>query len=476
VKAAKGEYNLWFMFGDNSSSSAFGTGKMFIGYGADANKIKEGKLEFDGQEGATTLSVKSVNGQLAPVTGTFEIVNSSTNKYTNTYYLAVENGTTTYATASVAATVDGNSTETISFNLGTVTGLTSGTTYTISLYKKNGDTEVNVASKNLSLQPYFRYWLADGTVKEAKEPTSWWTEGKTMDADAKANAVAIDMRGIKRDYMDEVTNPNCIYYMSESQKPSSTSSDFGKTNNVIEGVAEKVALDAAYAFYAPEAFTAQEITYTRTFANGNNDDGRGWETIVLPFEVNSVKQGTKNISWFHSATDKRKHFWLMELTGADADVLTFDYATAFEANKPYIISVPGDKWGANWNLTGKQITFRGVNVEVPATALEPVVYGGKEFTGVFATTNVTGYILNADGTKFESTTADVKPFNAYFVADGSAKSLNIVINGEETNGIEAISNSQLINGNEPIYNLNGQRLEQKQRGVNIIGGRKVVVR
>jgi hypothetical protein len=34
----------------------------------------------------------------------------------------------------------------------------------------------------------------------------------------------------------------------------------------------------------------------------------------------------------------------------------------------------------------------------------------------------------------------------------------------------------LINGNEPIYNLNGQRLEQKQRGVNIIGGRKVVVR
>jgi hypothetical protein len=140
VKAAKGEYNLWFMFGDNSSGSAFGTGKMFIGYGADANKIKEGKLEFDGQEGATTLSVKSVNGQLAPVTGTFEIVNSSTNKYTNTYYLAVENGTTTYATASVAATVDGNSTETISFNLGTVTGLTSGTTYTIRLYKKNGDT------------------------------------------------------------------------------------------------------------------------------------------------------------------------------------------------------------------------------------------------------------------------------------------------------------------------------------------------
>ena len=37
-------------------------------------------------------------------------------------------------------------------------------------------------------------------------------------------------------------------------------------------------------------------------------------------------------------------------------------------------------------------------------------------------------------------------------------------------------NSQLTNGNEPIFNLNGQRLEQKQRGVNIVGGRKIVVK
>ena len=85
-------------------------------------------------------------------------------------------------------------------------------------------------------------------------------------------------------------------------------------------------------------------------------------------------------------------------------------------------------------------------------------------------------MINAAGEQFTNGEATVKAYNAYIVADGSAKSLNIVINGEETNGIEAIRNSQLINGNEPIYNLNGQRLEQKQRGVNIIGGRKVVVR
>lgn len=485
VNLPKGEYNLWFYAWatDAYAGSYFDSGrKMFIGYGADANKVQVGNLQFDGQTG-TALEVKSVNGVLAnEVTGSFDITNSSGHIYNNTYYVAVEYGSgyskKTYALTELPVSVE-EGTHSIPFNLGAVSGLESGVTYKVRLYSKNGGEEVDVTTKDMTLQPYFRYWLADGTVKEAKEPTSWWTEGKTMDADAKANAVAIDMRGIKRDYMDEVTNPNCIYYMFASQKPSSTSADFGKTNNVIEGVAEKMTVDAAYSFYAPEAFTAKEISFAKKFENGRVKDAKNpcWYTIVLPFEVNSVKQDTKNLKWFKSANDKRCHFWLMEFTGATDNTLTFDYATTFEANKPYIISVPGSGWGDNWNLAGKELTFRGVNVEVPATVLEPVVFGGKEFTGVFAATSVTGYILNADGTKFENKTADVKPFNAYFAADGAAaNALRIQINGEETNGIHQIENGASSIGNEPIFNLNGQRLEQKQRGVNIVGGRKIVVK
>jgi len=478
VKAAKGEYNLWFMFGDNSSSNAFGTGKMFIGYGADANKIKEDKLEFDGQEGAATLSVKSVNGQLAPVTGTFEIVNSSSNKYTNTYYFAVEKGTTTYATASVVADVAANSTETISFDLGTVTGLTSGTTYTIRLYKKNGDAEVNVATKELTLQPYFRYWKADGTVVEAMEgyyDRTNWTPVYAPDATGKAEAVAIDLRGVSTTYMQEATNPNCIYYMTAAQKPSSSYGTFAKTNNVIDGTVEKMTIDGNYAFYAPEAFTAQEITYTRTFANGNNNDGKGWETIVLPFEVNSVKQGTKNISWFHSATDKRKHFWLMELTGADADVLTFDYATAFEANKPYIISVPGDKWGANWNLVGKQITFRGVNVEVPATEMNDIVYNGYTFAGTYAPTTVNGWMMNTEGNKFVKGEGEVPGYNAYIAASNGGQTLRIVVGDKSTDGIITIGTEDVDDGTV-VYNLNGVRVAAPQKGIYVKNGKKLFIR
>lgn len=480
VNLPKGEYNLWFYAWatDAYAGSYFDSGrKMFIGYGADANKVQVGNLQFDGQTG-TALEVKSVNGVLAnEVTGSFDITNSSGHIYNNTYYVAVEFGSgyskKTYALTELPVSVE-EGTHSIPFNLGAVSGLESGVTYKVRLYSKNGGEEVDVTTKDMTLQPYFRYWLADGSVKEFAE-TSY---SNKLSGDG-LDAIAIDCRGISKNatmYMDGVKNKNCLFYIEEAQRPTSSSySTYGR-NLVIDGVAEAMNIDVNYGFYAPEAFTAKEISYVRTFANGNNNNGKGWETIVLPFTVNSVKNGTKNLKWFKSKDDQRCHFWLMEFTGADGESLTFDYATTFEANKPYIISVPGEKWGDNWNLTNKEITFRGVNVEVPATALKPVVYGGKEFTGTFAQTTVNGYVMNAAGNKFENGEATVKAYNAYFAADGSAKSLNIVINGEETNGIEALDNEQSSIGNEPIFNLNGQRLEQKQRGVNIVGGRKIVVK
>ncbi len=461
VKAAKGEYNLWFMFGDNSSNNAFGTGKMFIGFGEDANLIHENNFEFDGQEGATTLSVKSVNGTLEPITGSFEVTNTSSHDYTLTYHIAVEKGSTTYSNATATAFVAANSTETVQFDLGTVNGLTSGDTYTIRLYRN----ESVVASKDLTLQPYFRYWYADGTVKEAKEPTSWWTEGKVMDPDAKANAVAIDMRGIKKDYMDEVTNDNCLYYMEESQKPTSSSSDFGKTNNVINGVAEKVTINSAESFFVPEAFTATEISFTRSFIGMPS-----WETIVLPFDVNNVKQGDKNLKWFKSASDKRCHFWVMALTDMTDEVLTFDYATEFKANTPYIIQVPADQWGENWNLAGKTLTFKGLNVNVPATVFDTE----SNFIGTFAPITVEGLILNSEENQFlfnEAGTVD--PYNAYINAPDNANSLRIVIAGDEiATGIGQVT----IDNDQDLYDLQGRRVQHVQKGLYIQNGKVVVIK
>lgn len=469
VKAEKGEYNLWFMYGDNSSSSAFGTGKMFIGFGADANKIQEGNLQFYGQEGATALSVKSVNGQLAPVTGTFEVTNSSSNPYTNTYYIAVEKGSTTYATATVAAEVAANSTETISFDLGTVTGLSSGTTYTVRLYKKNGDSEVNVATKDLTLQPYFRYWLADGTVKEFAE-TSYSNQ---LSGDG-LQAIAIDCRGISMSatmYMDGVTNPNCIFYIEKAQLPTSSYySTYGR-NLVIDGVAESMTINANYPFFAPEAFTAEEISFTKTFENGIVKDGAPyWYTIVLPFEVNSVKQGTKNLKWFKKASDKRCHFWLMELTDVADNTLNFDYAQKFEANTPYIIQVPSTGWGDSWNLAGKELTFRGLNVTVPVTAFA----ADAVFVGTYAPLTTSGLFLDATVNKFLfSENGTVAAYNAYINAANNANSLRIVIAGDEiATGIGQVT----IDNDQDLYDLQGRRVQHAQKGLYIQNGKVVVIK
>lgn len=477
VNLPKGEYNLWFIANPSSfpnASSAFGTAKMFIGYGADANKIQAGNLKFDGQTGSQ-LEVKSVNGVLAnEVTGSFDITNSSGHIYNNTYYVAVEYGSgnskKTYTLVELPVSVE-EGTHSIPFNLGAVSGLESGITYKVRLYSKNGDEEVDVTTKDMALQPYFRYWIADGTIKEAKEPTSWWTEGKMMDPDAKANAVAIDLKGIKEDYIRMTDNPNCLFYLADGQK---LDSDFSKANKVLNGAAEKITIDGSYSFYAPEGFTVEEATYTRKFANGNNNDGKGWETIILPFKVNSVKNGNKNLQWFKSSTDKRKHFWVMEFTDAKDNDLVFDYAQNFEANTPYLISVPGNKWGDNWDLTNKDITFRGVNVTVPASVLEPITYSGKSFVGMLAATTVNGWILNDEGTNFEQKEAEVKGFNAYITTEAAAPTMRIII--ADATGIINVETEDAPEASSAIYNLNGMRVNKAQKGVYIQNGKKYVVK
>ena len=456
---------------------------MFIGYGADANKVQAGNLQFDGQTGST-LNAKSVNGQLEEMTGTFDVTNNTGHTFSSTYYINVEytetsyygSGTTTvYATTEVPFEVEAG-TSSVPFNLGTVTGLISGKKYTVRLYSKSGDAEVNIASKEMELASYFRYWKADGTVVESPEgyyDSNSWSYVYMPDATGRSEAVAMDLRGVKTDYLKKATNPNCVYYMTASQKPSSSSSEFYSTNNIIDGVAEKIILNDNYGFYAPETFTATEISFTKTFTNGIAKDGAPyWYTIVLPFEVNNVKQGTKNLKWFKSATDKRCHFWLMELTNVTSDALTFDYAQTFEANTPYIIQVPGEGWGDSWNLAGKELTFKGLNVTVPVTA-----FSNETFIGTYASLTTSGLFLDASQNKFLFNEAGtVAPYNAYINAPNNANAMRIVIgDGEDiATGIMDVETGEVTI--DQVYDLQGRRVQNPKKGLYIVNGKTVVIK
>lgn len=460
VKLPTGEYNLWVFVNPSSypsASDAQGSGyKMYIGMG-NLNQVEVGNLQFEGQVDADPITIRSVNGTLDEIKGSFDVTNSMTTTYSNIYYVAVEKGTgsskTQYAKKRVDVAAPANATTPYEFTINGITGLLSGETYKVRLYSVVDNIEVDATSKDMTLDSYFKYWKADGTNDVTKE-------GNTPDV----NALAIDYRFIAT--QKKASNANCLYYLNTAN------SGLG-SNTIINGAAGSITISGDYAFYAPEAFTAEEISFTKTFTNGIAKDGAPyWYTIVLPFEVNNVKQGTKNLKWFKSATDKRCHFWLMELTNVTNDALTFDYAQTFEANTPYIIQVPGEGWGDSWNLAGKELTFKGLNVTVPATA-----FSNETFIGTYASLTTSGLFLDASQNKFLFNEAGtVAPYNAYINAPNNANAMRIVIgDGEDiATGIMDVETGEVTI--DQVYDLQGRRVQNPKKGLYIVNGKTVVIK
>ena len=90
----------------------------------------------------------------------------------------------------------------------------------------------------------------------------------------------------------KVNNPNFLLYVSDEKYASHT-----VKNVVVNGVAENIELtDAANGndFYCPKAFKARSIVYSHNYQMETGiGDSRGWETIVLPFDVQKYTHATK---------------------------------------------------------------------------------------------------------------------------------------------------------------------------------------
>ena len=70
----------------------------------------------------------------------------------------------------------------------------------------------------------------------------------------------------------------------------------------------------------------------------------------------------------------------------------------------------------------------------------------------------------------------IKGLRAYFIVpDAQSSGVKLFFNSIE-DGIEAIDNGKVTMDNAEIYNLAGQRLKKAQRGVNIINGKKVLIK
>jgi hypothetical protein len=275
------------------------------------------------------------------------------------------------------------------------------------------------------------------------------------------------------------TNDNCLYLLAEDAVVPNDLS--GK--NVVKGTtAENIALVDEYPFYSPISFTANSISYTRTFTLAA-DRNKGWNTIMLPFVPASIKVGEDEKDWFHSASDEDKHFWLRTFTGDASGHVYFGYPTAMEANVPYLIAVPGDTWGDEWQLTGKPMVFSASNdVDIVATKDVGTPASGDYFMFCGSTAGTTTkdvYTLNEAGSKFVKRTEStaIAPFRGWFepISISSLSLASLSIGSAATDIMLPLIAP--LSQQQQIYDLQGRSVRgQAKPGIYVMGGKKVIIK
>lgn len=218
---------------------------------------------------------------------------------------------------------------------------------------------------------------------------------------------------------------------------------------------------------APTSYTSVDVTVLRSINAGN------WSTIVLPFAIPADKME----SVFGAGVVVR------DFTGYDYDAVNdhitvnFSEVSAMEANHPYIIKV------------GTAISsFTVENVDITPSK-DPRVKRGttstmKDFAGTYvanfnffeAATNTPLYISGNQFWYASAQTLPMKAFRAYFdFSDDHVAASRIQMSFDEATGVnDAKSNTDEIRGE--VYDLQGRRVVQPQKGLYIVNGKKVVIR
>lgn len=193
--------------------------------------------------------------------------------------------------------------------------------------------------------------------------------------------------------------------------------------------------------FAPNDVLVYDHTNTRYARNVK----AGWGSICLPFAVDS----NDDIVYYTMSAANNESITLQKVNGLDANEPGFFKANAGDRSM--------QSGGYNW----------------ARTAGEGSELNGLTLTGCYETTNLAsgaGYYIS--GGKLYADGATIKPFRSYIAGSvANGRTLSILVDDET--GLHDIT-SQL--SNEDIYNLMGVRQSAMQRGVNIVGGKKILVK
>ena len=181
-----------------------------------------------------------------------------------------------------------------------------------------------------------------------------------------------------------------------------------------------------------------------------------WSTIVLPFAVSKsdleAAFGTTAI--------------VAQFTGVGENALNFSTVTTLNANVPYLIKVDND--------VNSVKNFGSVTIENSADPKATV--GDFTFQGTYAAGNVPGdsYVLTDNAlSKVTGDETTIDAFYAYVAGNSGASKLDVYVDGEIT-GIKIIDKVIFLqNKDAAIYDLQGRRVTNPQKGIFIVNGVKM---
>ena len=275
--------------------------------------------------------------------------------------------------------------------------LASGSTYAMNIYARNyvPDNQEGTHVENIvepghsvyyDIKPGIITWTAEG-VRSGYQPVE--------NFQVAADVAAVNLEGLTLNSIVPNSNPNTLYFVGENE--TAPSSLTGK--NIVTGnTAASIALTDGYPYFTPMSFTAQTISYERTFDKARQDGvAENWSTIVLPFTPTTCSANSNNM-------------WIENFAQEVDGVVTFNEVNSIEANVPYIIAI-----NKAANLTGTPITWSASNVLLKP---EPIAYTSGEtylMAGTFVGETVAdAYTVDAAGAVAKWGNATVQPFRAYF--------------------------------------------------------------
>ena len=297
-------------------------------------------------------------------------------------------------------------------------------------------------------------------------------------------AIIAGNANIPAEEYSNIGNPNLLVYVNEASLAPQ-----GIQNVVIDGTAKEIILkdaDGNNNWYCPQPFTAEKISYTRNFQQKTQIGvARGWESIALPFDVQTITyEDNRTITPFDNY-DSVYHFWLRRLTQNGLQSVQ-----EINANVAYVISMPNSsEYPGEYNLAGN-VTFSAENAPIPETEPEMDESADRAMAPAFQRMEADEYIyaLNVgeprgshpEGSVFEKNYREVRPFEAFtkHFGDNGSRFMSIadMLDGGVT-GIEELKDGKIEElKSESWYDLNGRRVLSPSKGVYIHNGKQMIVK